>query len=255
MYYDDEDKAAAQLNSRALIWSTTLDGRRPINNQARRGRNTIFVSRSTAASTLCDVQMHAADPTGLVATDKGDHSKKKKTYTLLNDTEEEKLGCISSHDDTQRNENHSSIPHQNTTKDQKHTTVFPLLIPFHSQSSRCCFPITQMQKKREKRHQPGTKRKAENGRLKCTIAVNEVPLSSDHRLTRFFHPLFFFTSRTWRHDQDHPVSDEDPFEMLSSGADRALFPAKRRSAHPPQFQLTLVLATQKDQTRNHSASN
>ena len=40
--------------TRALIWSTALDGRRPINNKARRSRN---MSRSTAASTNCDVQV------------------------------------------------------------------------------------------------------------------------------------------------------------------------------------------------------
>ena len=42
--------------------------------------------------------------------------------------------------------NHTSIPHQNKLKDQRYTTVFPLPAPFHSQSSRCCFPITQTRK-------------------------------------------------------------------------------------------------------------
>ena len=66
----------------ALTWSTTLDGRRPVNNWARRGRNTIL-SQSTAASTLCDVQVHAADSTGFVATVRGDHSKKKGCSMIL----------------------------------------------------------------------------------------------------------------------------------------------------------------------------
>ena len=66
-----EDQGVAfnstQLNNvnastRALIWSTTLDGRGP---------------RSTAASTDYDVQVHAVDPTGLVAAARRDTSKKK----------------------------------------------------------------------------------------------------------------------------------------------------------------------------------
>ena len=48
---------------RALNWSTNLDGR-GLYNWARRGHNTNFVSRSTAASAVSVVLAHAADLTG-----------------------------------------------------------------------------------------------------------------------------------------------------------------------------------------------
>ena len=43
-----------------------------LSTTGKKGPQHDFVSRSTAASTNCDVQVHAADPTGLVAAVRGD---------------------------------------------------------------------------------------------------------------------------------------------------------------------------------------
>ena len=110
-----------------------------------------FVSRSTAASTLCDVQVHAADPTGLVATIMG-RPFEKNTHTLLNDTVEKNMAVSSPTATLSETKNNSSIQHQKKLEDQKHATAFPLLTPFHSRSSRCimrderrlCCSVVQM---------------------------------------------------------------------------------------------------------------
>ena len=63
------------------------------------------------------MQEHAADPTGLVATVRGDHSRKKNmAVSAPSATLSETI-------------NHTSIPHQNKLKDKKDTTVFPLTTP------------------------------------------------------------------------------------------------------------------------------
>ena len=71
--------------------------------------------------------------------------EKKQRQSLLHETEEKNNMAVSAPTATlSETINHTSIPHQNKRKDKRHTTVFPLSTPFHSQSSRCCFPITQM---------------------------------------------------------------------------------------------------------------
>ena len=106
------------------------------------------MSRSTAASTTCDVQVNAADPTTLVATVRR-RPFEKKTKSLLNKTEEKNMVVSAPTATLSETINHTSIPHQNKLKDQRYTTV-PTPHSFHSQSSRCCFPITQIRKPLEK---------------------------------------------------------------------------------------------------------
>ena len=72
--------------ARALDWSTTLDGRRPNYNLARKGRDTEFVPRSTAASTIGDVLAHAANRAGGYS--QGDHSRKNTTNPQFKETED-----------------------------------------------------------------------------------------------------------------------------------------------------------------------
>ena len=84
----------------------------------KKGPQHDFASRSTAATTHCEVL--AADPTGLVATVRGDHSK-KKTLTHFSMIREKKNMAGSAPTATlSETKNHSSIPHQNNMKDQKH---------------------------------------------------------------------------------------------------------------------------------------
>ena len=63
------------------------------------------VSTACEGSSMCPLvhspQVHAADATGLLATVRGDHSKKLTHCSMML---KKKHGCISSHGDTQRNE-------------------------------------------------------------------------------------------------------------------------------------------------------
>ena len=79
----------------------------------KKGPQHDFVSRSTAASTLCDEQVRA-DPTGLVAAVRRDNSKK-----LLNDTEEKTWLYQLPRRHSAKRKTHSSISHQNKLKDQE----------------------------------------------------------------------------------------------------------------------------------------
>ena len=136
--------------------------------------------------------------------------------------------------------NHSSIPHQNKLhadekkklkKREQQESICPqyVLKALHFPLAKSCSHCLDKEICRE-------------WKTEVYCSGKCVQLGSDHRLTRVFIPPTFCTNRTWRHGRDHPVSGEDPFEVLSW------------SPHPPQFQLTLSLATQPNQTRNHSAS-
>ena len=64
-----QDSRNVNASVRALNSSPTLDGRRPIYIKAQKGpQHFNSVLRSTAASTLSDVLVHAADLSGLMAT-------------------------------------------------------------------------------------------------------------------------------------------------------------------------------------------
>ena len=114
----------------SLLWTDV-----GLSTTIKKGPQHDFVSRPAAASTLCDVQVHAADPIGLVATVRGDHSKNKTTRSLLNENEtEEKNGCISSHGDTQRNDRPhlNSAPEQAERPEIHHRILLEMLLPNHA---------------------------------------------------------------------------------------------------------------------------
>ena len=74
--------------------------------------------------------------------------------------------------------NHSSIPHQNKLKDQKHTTVFPLLTPLHSQSSRLLLP-----------NHADVKKNLEKG-INQRVSVHNIFLKALHSLNKKLQPPF-----------------------------------------------------------------
>ena len=129
----------------ALIRSTTLDGRRPINNWARRGRNTICVTVHSREHHLRRASA-CGRPNWAGGYSQGrSFEKKKKLNHCSNQTEGKKNMAVPAPTATlSETINHTSIPHSTKLKDQRYTTAFPLSTPFHSQASRCCFPITQM---------------------------------------------------------------------------------------------------------------
>ena len=139
---------STQLNNvnastRALTWSTALDGRRPINNQARWGRNTILrhCPQPRAPFATCKCMRPTQLGLGLQS---WETFRKKLTHCSMILRKRKNMAVPAPTATLSETKKHSSIPHQNKLKDQKDTTVFPLLTLFHSQSSRCSFPTMQM---------------------------------------------------------------------------------------------------------------
>ena len=127
---------STQLNNvnpstRALIfiWSTALDGRRPINNQARKGRNTILCHGPQPRAPFATCKCMRPTQLGL-GLQSGETIRKKKKLTHCSTTLR-KNGCISSHGDTQRNEKPllNSAPEQAERPETHHRLPTPHSIP------------------------------------------------------------------------------------------------------------------------------
>ena len=171
------------------IWRLVLVRHKlPVFRQRAKVRQCVHSCTHPIATCKC----MPADPTGLLATVRGDHSKKLTHCSMIL---KKKHGCISSHGDTQRNEKpllnsaqeqaeRPEIHHRIPTPHSIPLAILEMLLPNHADVKNLKKGINQRVSVHnifESLAFPyqkvsatfWTRKKAENGRLKCTEEQNE----------------------------------------------------------------------------------